>query len=512
MASSPEKPSLGRETLILLAGRGANLALSMVGLVVYPILLGPKAHGTLQYYLGSFMFLLGLLNGCAAPMLSHFIAIYRVSDPGRQWPFIRQVFRWFFVMLLSIWLVYPFLADRTGFAWIFFGVAVSGTAQLLSSAEYGLGFLGPTTWFPVLVLFMRVVLIGGYAGMMAATSGPSTIDAWAVEWIPILLLVASLPSLAWMILSFRSRSHTWFDKKVSALAPCESWFPWHEIKLLGIASLLGQLIYQIFTRTLVPLAGQMEFPREQVGYLGLSIQGFALVIYLASIFSVSAYPWLVSSAEAGEKERFSEIQAESWRMSAFLGGWLVAMILGMTRPLIWVVLGEGYHRDINLMTRLIQIGGIAGGLMLAAEFHLRMLLSLTRMKQYLVALAVGFAFVIPYAAWVIGWGKGIVLFTCILPLGVGGLLIVSHILAPLTPGFFRTSLCAVGCIGFALLAGLPANGSSMAGFGLKGLLLTLGYGGLAWLTGLFRKQDLLRVIPARRIQSSLYSIFNRPGR
>lgn len=493
MVSPPEKPSLGRETLILLAGRGANLALSLIGLVIYPILLGPKAHGTLQYYLGSFMFLLGLLNGCAAPMLSHFIAIYRVSDPGRQRLFIRQVFRWFAVMLFSIWLVYPFLADRTGFIWIFLGVAASGTAQLLSSAEYGLGFLGPTTWFPVLVLFMRILLIGGCAGMILQASGRETIDVWAEDSIPILLLVASLPSLVWMVISFKKRSRGWFDPESPTATTRETWLPWREIKLLGVASLLGQLIYQIFTRTLVPLAGQMGFPREQVGYLGLSIQGFALVIYLASIFSVSAYPWLVSSAVVGDKERFAEIQSASWRMSALLGGWLVAMILGMVRPLIWLVLGEEYHRDIGLMTHLIQIGGIAGGIMLAAEFHLRMLLSLTRMKQYLQALVAGFSLVIPYAAWVIAWGKGTLLFTGILPLGVGGLLIVSHILAPRTPGFLRTSLSAIGCVVCALLVGLVIDGNNPPGFVLKCLLLSGSYGGLAWLTGLVRKEDLYRV-------------------
>ncbi len=483
-------PSLGRETLVILIGRAVILLLSFAGLFLYPVLLGPQAHGILQYYIGALLLLLGFLNGCAPPMMAHFIAIYRVSDPGRQGPFILQVWRWFGLLLLSLWLLYPFLQDKSGFIWIFLGVAFSGAAQLLANAEYGLGHLGPTTWFPVLILVCRLALIGGGAMLVIKIHGEESLESWSRTWIPVLLVIATIPALIWVFFSFHRRRSEWFVNQSPSSAFKFSYLPWEEIRSLGIASLLGQLIYQVFTRTLVPLAGQLGYPTEQVGYLGLAIQGFGLTVYIAGIFSISAYPWLVSANEAGERERFKNVQTVSWRFSALLGGWLTAGILGLAYPIVWVVLGERYHTDADLLVTLIQICALAGALMLVAEFHLRILISLTRMKDYLIAVVLGFTPVVPYAAWTLITGKGILTFAWILTIGVGGLMGVSLIFSPHTEGFTRTSLGAVVGVLASIGAITFIEAHTLATLLIQGLILSLVYWLVAWMVGLVKKEDL----------------------
>lgn len=483
-------PSLGRETLVILAGRAVTLLLSFAGLFLYPVLLGPQAHGVLQYYLGFLLLLLGFLNGCAPPMMAHYIAIYHVSDPGRQGPFIRQVWNWFIVLLVSLWVLYPFLQDKSGFTWIFLGVALSGTAQLLANTEYGLGRLGPTTWFPVHILVGRLVLIGGAAILLVRSGDMDSLEPWAETWIPILLVISTLPALVWVFLSFLKRRQEWFVVQPPAAGFNPTCFPWEEIRGLGIASLVGQLIYQIFTRTLVPLAGQLDYPTEQVGYLGLAIQGFGMTVYIAGIFSISAYPWLVSANEAGEQDRFRMVQSQAWRFSALLGGWLTAGVLGLAHPLVWVVLGERYHGDAGLLTTLIRVCSIAGAFMLVAEFHLRMLISLTRMKDYLIAVCLGFLPVVPFAAWVLTTHSSILFFAWILALGVGGLMVLSLFYSPHTEGFTRTSLGAL--MGIILSVGVVIfiDAHSLWMLVLQAVILSLVYWLVAWLVGLVKKEDL----------------------
>jgi O-antigen/teichoic acid export membrane protein len=489
-------PSLGRETLTLFAGRAANLALSLSSLFLYPVLLGPKAHGVLQYYTGLYLLLLGFLNGCAAPMLAHFIAIYRVSEPSRQGPYIRQVFRWFFLLLLSLWILYPFLANPMGFGWIFAGVAFSGLAQLLSAAEYGAGRLGPTTWFPVLILFLRLVLVCGMGWQVSRTLAAEQMEDWAQSWIPPLLVLASVPSLIWMMASFWVRRRQWFVPGGEALPIRKTYFPWREIKILGVSSMVGQLIYQVFTRSLVPLSEQLHYPREQVGYLGLAMQGFGLVVFLAGIFSVSSYPWLVSAWEAGDRDRFSRIQSEAWRMSALVGGWLVASMVGLAHPMVWVVLGKEYRGDIDLMVLLIRVGALAGAFMLVGEFHLRMLLSLTQMTKYLIALALGFATVIPFLTWVILERSSMAFFVWSLPIGVGGAMVISVLLSPRTEGFYRVSGLAILGGTLATAAAYSFEGETLVSLVIEGSVLFAVYGLWAWMTGLARHEDLARVLRA----------------
>src|SRR5690606_26676143 len=104
-----------------------------VGLVLYPRLLGPEAHGWFQYYLSLNLFLLGFLNGCAAPMAAHFIPLYRVSEPERQGVLLVQLFRWYALLLVLIALTRPFLTVEAGFWWIFLASGAAGLAQLISS-------------------------------------------------------------------------------------------------------------------------------------------------------------------------------------------------------------------------------------------------------------------------------------------------------------------------------------------------------------------------------------------
>jgi O-antigen/teichoic acid export membrane protein len=246
----------------------------------------------------------------------------------------------------------------------------------------------------------------------------------------------------------------------------------------------------------------MGFPIEQVGYLGLSIQAFSMVVYLAGIFSVSAYPWLVSSNEAGDGERFGQIQAECWRMSCILGGYLVACLTGLIYPTVYVILGEQYRKDIDLIVAVIRIGVLAGALMLVAEFHLRMLISLTQMKKYLITLMSGFALVIPYACYVLYKGTvseppllEIIPFTWILPIGIGGIMVFSLWFSPKTERFYKHSCLAITGIGLALLPSLLFQGQTWTSLILNFTLLSLIYFIWCGISGLVTRSDLKRVMP-----------------
>lgn len=215
-----------------------------------------------------------------------------------------------------------------------------------------------------------------------------------------------------------------------------------------------------------------------------------MTVFIAGIFSISAYPWLVSANEAGEHERFKTVQSEAWRFSALLGGWLTAGILGLAHPVVWVVLGERYHGDSDLLVALIRICALAGALMLAAEFHLRMLVSLTRMRDYLIAVFLGFLPVVPYAVWVLAMGSGILSFAWILTIGVGGLMVSSLFLSPRTEGFTRASLGAIIGVLASVGAVVFIETHSLMTLGIQGLILSLVYWIAAWMVGLVRKKDL----------------------
>lgn len=509
MGITPEEPissvdqrvtrSLGRETLNLFSGRGVNLVISIAALILFPRILGPQAHGVLQYYLGLFLLLLGFFNGCAAPMIAHFIAIYRVSDPPRQQILVRQVIRWFLLVVGIVWTVRfllhnpIMLRNPAGFWWLYLGVALAGVSQLLASGQYGLGRLGPATWFPVLNLFLRIVIICSTGHWIYTIHGAEIMESWGEKWIPIILLLTAVPSLIWMVVSFLRCSSEWKVEGVTAISKLH-FFPWEEIKILGIAALVGQLIYQTFTRSLVPIAEELGYPIEEIGYLGLSIQAFGLVVYLAGIFSVSVYPWLVSAQTSGESERFSSIQAEAWRLTAVIGGLLGAGIIGLARPIVWVGLGEEYHGDIDLMVGLIRICALAGIFMLPAEFHLRMLLSVTRMKAYLAALILGFSVAIPYLGWVILAHKDILTYSFALPLGVASLMVVSIFLAPKTVGFTRVTSLSTAGGAIALACSAPLEGDTISSLLVQAGALTLVYCGWVWLTGLVSVSDIARIL------------------
>lgn len=491
-------PRLGRETLNLFSGRIATLVLSLGGLFLFPVILGPEAHGAYQYYMGLQLLMLGTLNACASSMLAHYIAIYRVSHPARQGVLINQVCRWYVLLVAVMGGAYFFLPDPTGFLWVYLAVFVLGGSQLLSSTHYGIGKIGPATWFPVLNIVVRMIVICGLAWMIRQRMGAGVLTEWGVQQIPPLLLWTCLPAGFWMVWAFYRVKSNWYLPETPELARQAAWFPWGEIKRFGVAVIVGQVFYQVFTRSLTAVAGQVKYPLEQIGYLGLSLQGYGQVMFLAGIFSVSAYPWLVSAGESGDLERFKQIQSESWRLSCIVGGWLIACMLVLPRPLVWVVLGQDYHADVELIALLIQISAVAGGLMLVAEFHLRMMIALTQTRQFLLSQIIGFAAVVPYMVWVVWTAQPIEVFALCLPLGVGGLALTTLLFAPRTRRFARHSVVALVGTVLATAAAYPWRGLSFKALIVQSVVLSLVYGVWLWVSGLLRKQDWVMILSALR--------------
>ena len=483
----------------MFVGRGVTIVLSLAGLVLYPKILGPDAHGAFQYYLSLNLLLLGLLNGSAAPMAAHYVALYRVSDPPRQGVFLIQTFRWYLLLIGLLWLVRPLLRDPTGFEWICVAVAISGFSQLVSAAIYGLGVLGPITWFPVLTLFVRIMLICGVGWVVFQASGPEAMKVWGIAWIPLLLLLSTLPSVAWMVSAFFRWKHEWFTGATAKTIPAKpALFPWKEIGQFGIAAVLGQLIYQTFTRTLTVFAKQWDYPLDEIGYLGLATQAFGQIVFLSGIFSTSVYPWLVSAGKEGNHDRFQRLQSESWRLCAVTAGWLVALVCILIRPLVWLFLGEEYHSDIDTIVTLVRIAAVAGAFMVVGEFHLRMLISLTQMRSYLFSLVVGFSLAFPYLLWVLAGHKSIAFLAWTLPLGVACMSGISVYMAPRTSGFWRTSsLTIAGCL-LAMSAAVPFSSNTYTCLFVQGTVITLVYTSWAWVTGLVGREDLARLAQTRK--------------
>jgi O-antigen/teichoic acid export membrane protein len=491
--------SISREARVMFAGRGVTIVLSLLALVLFPRTLGPEAHGWFQYYSNLSLLLLGFLNGCAAPMAAHFVPLYRVSEPQRQGVLLVQLFRWYVLLLLMTSLARPLLMEESGFWWIFLASGAAGLAQLISSAVYGLGRMGPITWFPVLILFLRILFICGIAAGIEIFSGRGNLPHFGEVWIPVWMFLTTLPSLLWMgVTYFRNRSE-WFQGEVTQKAlQAASWLPWTEIGRFGLATVLGQIVYQIFTRTLTVIAMQWGYPTAHVGYLGLATQGFGQVVFLAGIFSVSVYPWMVSAWKAGESERFARLQSEAWRLCALVGGWLVACMITLIRPLVLVFLGPEYHGEVELIVELVRIGAVAGALMLAGEFHLRILLAQTEMNRYLGALAIGFSMVSPYLLWVLWAEKDIDSLAWTLPLGVACMTLIAVRLAPKTTGFYRTTLLAVAGGALSGTAVHFLESDNLTSLVLQTVLLTILYAAFAWGVGLGKREDLdrLRKTPA----------------
>ncbi|MCA9429418.1 MAG: hypothetical protein KC940_02805, partial [Candidatus Omnitrophica bacterium] len=337
-ASSPHPqtstPSIGRGAVTMFLGRGVTLVFSLAGLLLFPALLGPEAHGWFQYYLSLQLFLLGFLNGCAAPITAHYVALYRVSDPPRQGILLKQVFRWFLVLFLGVAAIRFLLPDPRGYWWIYVSVGFSGCSQMLASALYGLGRLGTITWFPVLSLIMRMTLICGFGWWVSQTLSLEEMGAWGTRMVPPLLVLSTLPAWFWMVGSFLKNSNNWFIPDPKSEVRAAHAFPWEEIRDFGFAALLGQILFQSFTRSLPVLAGQMGYPAAHLGYLGLSTQAFGQTIFIAGFFSVALYPWLVSAGGEKDWDRFSRLQSVAWRLSAFLGGWLVVGTLVLIYPAV----------------------------------------------------------------------------------------------------------------------------------------------------------------------------------
>ena len=492
-------PSIGRETRNMVVGRAVTLLLSLVGMVLYPKLLGPEAHGAFQYYHSLHLFLLGFLNGCAAPMAAHYVALYRAGQPARQGVLLRQVFRWYVVLLIPVLLVYPILRDTTGFGWIFFGVAASGLSQVIASAVYGLGRLGPITWFPVLTLFLKIVLICGIGAWVFRSRGLTAMETWGVHAIPGWLFVATVPPLIWMVSAYGLHRSEWFVPGESQqLLDQSSYYPWEEIRNFGLATVIGQIVYQVFTRTLTVVARQFGYPLDEVGYLGLATQAFGQVVFLAGIFSIGVYPWLVSAGKLGDQDRFKKLQTEAWRLCAAFGGYLVVAMCVLIRPTVWIFLGQEYREDIDLLVRMVWVCALAGALMLAGEFHLRMLISITSMKKYLLALLIGFPLSLPYLIWVLAQGRGILALTWVLPLGVGCMTLLALYFSPKTENFHRVNLLTLLGMGLSSAAAYPFAHLTLANFLTQGLVLSVVYVLWCWLVRLIGPEDLARLTHAKR--------------
>lgn len=492
-SSTSEAPSVGRGAATMIAGRGVNLALSLLGLFLFPALLGPEAHGWLQYFLSLELLLLAFPNGCAAPIAAHYVAVYRVSNPGRLRILFNQSFCWFLILWLLTSFFYFLLPDRRGLGWIHLSVGFSACSQLLASSLYGAGSLSGVAWFPVLNLFIRLILVSGGAVFLAGPPSEGGMEAWGLFALPILLLVSTLPSWLWMS-GAAWGMYSRMPQANSGLQPEKPspLLPWEEIRRFGLAALVGQILFQGFTRSLPVAAAQLGYPAAQVGYLGVATQAFGQILFIAGFISVALYPWLVSAAEAGDSDRFRRLQSVAWRLCAFLGGGLAAGAFALIEPAIRVFL-PAYREDAEMFTLLVRIGVLSGVVILAGEFHLRMLVSLTRMREYLLALALGFAGAFLFGCWVVWSEGGIVAFT--LALAVGGTLMtaVAVCLAPRADGFWRSNLLAVG--GGVLAYGLsrPFSRESILSILLEGTVLGVVYLLWSWAVGLVGKEDLIRV-------------------
>lgn len=491
-SSNSDAPSVGRGAATMIAGRGVTLALSILGLFLFPALLGPEAHGWLQYYLSLELLLLAFPNGCAAPIAAHYVAVYRVSNPGRLRILFIQSIRWFLILWLLTSLFHFLLPDRRGLGWIHLSVGFSACSQLLASGLYGAGSLSGVAWFPVLNLFIRLILVSGGAVFLAGPPSEGGMEAWGLFSIPILLLVSTLPSWFWM----SAAAWGMYSRMPKANSGIQSeqppLFPWEEIRRFGLAALIGQILFQSFTRALPVAAAQLGFPAAQVGYLGVATQAFGQILFIAGFISVALYPWLVSAAEAGDSDRFRRLQSVAWRLCAFLGGGLAAGAFALIDPAIRVFLPE-YRPDAEVFTLLVRIGVISGFVILAGEFHLRMLVSLTRMRQYLLALAAGFVGALVHVIGVAWNGGGILPFTLALPVGGTLMTAVALFHAPRAEGFWRSNLKAAAIGILAFVVSRPFSGESVLSILLEGAALCVVYVAGSWAVGLVGAEDLARV-------------------
>ncbi|MCA9450195.1 MAG: hypothetical protein KC931_23940, partial [Candidatus Omnitrophica bacterium] len=154
--------------------------------------------------------------------------------------------------------------------------------------------------------------------------------------------------------------------------------------------------------------------------------------------------------------------------------------------------------EIDLFVSLVQIGVIGGAIILAGEFHLRMLVSLTRMREYLIALIAGFLLALGYVFWVTHVEGGIYLFSLTLLIGSLGMSFFALLFAPKTESFWKNnSLAFLGAL-LAAGAAVPFDGLSVRSILIQGVVISTVYVAWSWSVGLFGWEDLRRVLPGAR--------------
>jgi O-antigen/teichoic acid export membrane protein len=339
-------PHLSSGAAAILTTRFLGLLAGLLPLFILPRFLGPEGWGIFFVWISLWGLVTQILESSASVVMNRYLPILQKDHPGRIIPFQHGLLLIKLGLLPLAALVGWWTLAGTGSPEIFLDPK-SFILVLLSAFLYSWACLDGGLLFnfhrmfqfgmfqTLHVIFRLGFVAGGF--YLFASKGIAVGLFYSSLSLVLLYFLMALP------LTLQLKKYGF--KGV--------YLPWREFLHFGLWVGIGQFGFSTIARFPGLFAEKLQFPTEQIGYLGIALFCYSSVNVLPSSILFSLLPHLIRLSHEGKQEEFENNAAEGWRYVNVILFWVLMGLLVLAPAWFPWILGDRYSGDLSRIIRLL---------------------------------------------------------------------------------------------------------------------------------------------------------------
>lgn len=322
---------IGQGIIYIFGAKVAVAILALLNAILIPRILGPESMGFYTYWLSVYFILGTILSLGGSSIIFRYIPEFRKNDPKSVRPLLKKVLWIKIPVVILIFFAGQFVKEKAYFLLILLGAAIFSLGLIVRGILYAYKQMGKYSFFQPAGMLSKLILI-----LILFSFWQNTGILLAIILSSILITpIFGLPAVKALPKTSGSLSR-----------------PFKEILGFGLLLYLGALLSTL-THWLLPVVLKRYIEDlAAIGYLGLGIQVYLLIINFVSSIGEGVLPSLIEFYTEAD-ERFTRSIQLTWRYANLILLPAASGIFILVEPAIITLVGEKFLPSAKIIKLLL---------------------------------------------------------------------------------------------------------------------------------------------------------------
>jgi len=322
---------IGQGIIYIFGAKVAVVFLALLNAILIPRILGPESMGFYTYWLSVYFILGTILSLGGSSIIFRYIPEFRKKDPESIRPLLKRMLWIKIPMVILIFFASQFVKEKAYFLLILLSAAIFSLGLMVRDILYAYKYMGKYSFLQPSNMLSKLILI---LILFSFWQNPGILLA--------IILNSTLITLIFGIFVFKL-----LPKTSGALNR-----PFREILSFGLLLYLGGLLSTLTHWLLPVLLKRYIEDLAAIGYMGLGIQVYLLIINFVSSVGEGVLPSLIEFYTEAD-ERFTRSIQLTWRYTNSILLPAVFGIFILVEPAITLLVGERFLPSVKIIKLLL---------------------------------------------------------------------------------------------------------------------------------------------------------------